>query len=67
MYRKEDGGSGTAVWLAESNEETAKSLGGIGSSSNSHQTIEVQRERHLEACAQRLYGCEFSQIPPVQR
>jgi hypothetical protein len=44
VYRKEDGGSDTAVWLAGSKEETGQSHPGIGPSSIAHETIEALRE-----------------------
>ena len=48
VYGKEDGGADTAVWLAESKEETGQSLrGSIGQSSIAHETIEALRESGL--------------------
>jgi hypothetical protein len=44
VYGKEDGGADTAVWLAESKEETGQSQPGIGQISIAHETIEALRQ-----------------------
>lgn len=46
VYGKDEGGVATAVWLAESEEETGQSLPGIGQSI-AHETIEALRKMGL--------------------